>query len=327
MGALDATNLGDDIVEALSDEAEELTDKHIGELLTKQAEHRVTLQGFRDALRDLPGILAPAPEPADGAGPADAKPLIFMIDELDRCKPVFALQLLERIKHFFAVPNVHFVLGTHMGQLRNSVNAAYGANIDANTYLQKFISLTFALADHSPHIHDRAASKYIAHLRRDMSIAPDDHIFTENAVRFIQTYALIHDISLRHVEHLMTNVALAAAFTTKNTLRPPPLIAGLAILRVVQPVLYLRPKLNKLSYEEVDGALQLSFNIEGDGDIGYEKWDRGWWEFCLKREIQNDIMNSYTNQLFRYSVRDRFGIIALLANRVVDNLIPPEKRN
>lgn len=61
MGALDATKLGDELVEAISSEAEELTDKHIGELLTKQAQRRDLLQGFRDALRDLPSILTPAP--------------------------------------------------------------------------------------------------------------------------------------------------------------------------------------------------------------------------------------------------------------------------
>lgn len=325
MGALDATNLGDDIVEALSDEAEELTDKHIGELLTKQAEHRSTLQGFRDALRDLPDILAPVHEPAEGEEPAKSKPLIFMIDELDRCKPVFALALLERIKHFFAVPNVHFILGTHMGQLRNSVNAAYGANINANTYLQKFISLTFPLTDHGRYRNDRTASKYVAHLRKSMAIAPDDRDFTESSVRFLQTYALIHDCSLRDVEHLMTNIALAAAFTTKNTLRPPPLMAGLSILRVVQPGLYVRAKLNKLTYEDVDKVFSLGFESEDDNELGYSKWEKGWWEFCLKKDIPDELKTSFSSALFNYNVRDRFSILPLIAHKVVDNLIPSQQ--
>lgn len=327
MGALDATNLGDDIVEALSDEAEELTDKHIGDLLTKQAEHRSTLQGFRDALRDLPGILAPIPETTEGEELTKAKPLIFMIDELDRCKPVFALQLLERIKHFFAVPNVHFVLGTHMGQLRNSVNAAYGANINANTYLQKFISLTFPLTDHGRYRQDRTVSKYIAHLRKDMNITPDDHDFAESAIGFVQTYALIHDSSLRDVEHLMTNVALSAAFTTTQTLRPPPLIAGLSILRVVQPGLYVRAKLNKLSYEDVEKIFQLSFESEDDNELRYAQWERGWWEFCLKKQIPNDMNGSYISALSKYRIINRFSVIPLIAHKVVDNLIPPQKKH
>lgn len=325
MGALDATDLSDEIVEAISSEAEELTDKHIGELLTKQAERRSTLQGFRDALRDLPSILAPILEPVESEELAKPKPLIFMIDELDRCKPVFALELLERIKHFFTVPNVHFVLGTHMGQLRNSVNAAYGANINANTYLQKFISLTFPLTDHGLYRHDRTATKYIAHLRKDMSIASDDHDFSESCVKFVQTYALIHDSSLRDIEHLMTNVALAAAFTTKRTLRPPPLIAGLSILRVLEPGFYLKAKINKLSYEDVSNLLSLEFESENDNELGYDQWERGWWEYCLKQEISDELKRSYSSGLFNYNIRDRFSIIPLIAHRVVDNLIPPGK--
>lgn len=324
MGALDATSLGDDIVDAISSEAEELTDKHIGELLTKQAEHRGTLQGFRDALRDLPGILASASEPEESENPAPLRPLIFMIDELDRCKPVFALQLLERIKHFFAVPNVHFVLGTHMGQLRNSVNAAYGANINANTYLQKFISLTFPLTDHGRYRHDRTATRYIAHLRKDMQITPDDHDFAESAVRFIQNYALIHDSSLRDIEHLMTNVALAAAFTTRQTLRPPPLIAGLSILRVVQPGLYVRAKLNKLTFEDADKVFKFDFESEDDNELGYSGWEKGWWEYCLKKEISGELNDSFSRSLWNYQISNRFNIIPMIAHRVVDNLIPAQ---
>ncbi|ABQ69827.1 KAP P-loop domain protein [Rhizorhabdus wittichii RW1] len=325
MGALDATKLSDDIVEAISDEAEELTDKHIGELLTKQAEHRSTLQGFRDALRGLPGILAPAPEPKEGEEAAKAKPLVFMIDELDRCKPLFALALLERIKHFFAVPNVHFVLGTHMGQLRNSVNAAYGANINANTYLQKFISLTFPLTDHGSYQYDRTAIKYIAYLQKEMDIASDDRDFTENSVRFAQTYALIHDCSLRDVEHFMTNIALAAAFTTKHTLRPAPLIAGLSILRVVQPELYIRAKQKKLTHEEAEKAFAFEYKGDGDSELGYTQWERRWWEYCLNKEISEEMEQNFRNGIYNHYIRDRFSIIPLIAHKVIDNLVPSQK--
>lgn len=324
MGALDAARLGDELVEVISSEAEDLTDKHIGELLTKQADRRNTLQEFRNALCDLPSILAPISKPTEGDEPIKSKPLIFMIDELDRCKPVFALQLLERVKHFFTVPNVHFVLGTHMGQLQNSVNAAYGASIDANTYLQKFISLTFSLTDTGRYLHDRATTKYISYLRKEISIASDDQEFADNCIGFVQTYALIHNSSLRDIEHLMTNVALAAAFTTKRTLRPPPLIAGLSILRVVRPAFYALARLNKLTYEDVNTAFSLDFESEDDNRLGYRQWERGWWEFCLKKEITGEMQRAYSSGLFNFNVQDRLSIIPLIAHKVVDNLVLPK---
>lgn len=45
------------------------------------------------------------------ADPKSKKPVVFIIDELDRCNPQFAVKLLERLKHIFEVPNIIFVVG------------------------------------------------------------------------------------------------------------------------------------------------------------------------------------------------------------------------
>jgi predicted KAP-like P-loop ATPase len=121
MGAVDTADfsrLGSDI----ASEASKLTDEYIGTLLTSQTKNKQTISAFHQALTDLPAILT-VPQ-------GDTRPLIFIIDELDRCRPLFALQILERIKHFFAVPNVHFILGVNLFQLQNSVRLAYGQGID-----------------------------------------------------------------------------------------------------------------------------------------------------------------------------------------------------
>ena len=51
----------------------------------------------------------------------DEQPLIFIIDELDRCRPTFAIELLERVKHIFDVPNMVFVLGINRDELCKSL--------------------------------------------------------------------------------------------------------------------------------------------------------------------------------------------------------------
>jgi len=43
--------------------------------------------------------------------------LVFFVDELDRCRPTFAIEMLERIKHLFDVPNIVFVLSIDKSQL------------------------------------------------------------------------------------------------------------------------------------------------------------------------------------------------------------------
>jgi hypothetical protein len=68
------------------------------------------------------------------------KPLVFIVDELDRCKPGFSIKLIERIKHFFDIPNIVFILATNKSQLEESINSFYGFK-SANSYLEKFIDL------------------------------------------------------------------------------------------------------------------------------------------------------------------------------------------
>jgi KAP family P-loop domain len=69
-------------------------------------------------------------------------PLVVVIDELDRCRPTFALEMLERVKHLFDVPNVVFVLLVHSPALRSTIRCTYGVDIDPRAYLKKFISIS-----------------------------------------------------------------------------------------------------------------------------------------------------------------------------------------
>ncbi len=65
-------------------------------------------------------------------------PLYVFVDELDRCRPDYAIKLLEGIKHLFAVPGVVFVISTNIEQLGNSVQAIYGPAFDGTGYLKRF---------------------------------------------------------------------------------------------------------------------------------------------------------------------------------------------
>ncbi len=73
-------------------------------------------------------------------------PVIFIIDELDRCNPHFAVKVLERVKHLFDIPNIIFVLPISKKQLEYSIQGFYGSDkIDAANYLRRFIDLEFEL--------------------------------------------------------------------------------------------------------------------------------------------------------------------------------------
>ena len=81
---------------------------------------------------------------AEATWQATEKPLLFIVDELDRCRPTFAIELLERIKHLFCVPHLVFIVGVDLRQLEKSVKAIYG-DIDANDYLHRFFDIELRL--------------------------------------------------------------------------------------------------------------------------------------------------------------------------------------
>ena len=78
-----------------------------------------------------------------------ASPLVFIIDELDRCRPTFAIELLERVKHIFDVPNIVFVFGINRDELTKSLVSVYG-EIEAGEYLRRFFDMEFILPERSP---------------------------------------------------------------------------------------------------------------------------------------------------------------------------------
>lgn len=86
--------------------------------------------------------------PDQGEAPEEeaVRPLFFIVDELDRCRPDFALGVLEVIKHFFSVDGVHFVLVTNRTQIEASVRHVYGCDKpQSQAYLEKFSHLSLLM--------------------------------------------------------------------------------------------------------------------------------------------------------------------------------------
>ncbi len=72
-------------------------------------------------------------------------PLFIFIDELDRCRPNYAIELLEAVKHLFGVPGIYFVIATNLEQLGHSICAVYGEKFDSEHYLKRFFDHEYLL--------------------------------------------------------------------------------------------------------------------------------------------------------------------------------------
>jgi hypothetical protein len=74
-------------------------------------------------------------------------PAFIFIDELDRCRPSYAVEMLEVVKHFFELDNIAFVVATDTEQLQHAVKAVYGEGFDAQTYLGRFFRRRYSLTE------------------------------------------------------------------------------------------------------------------------------------------------------------------------------------
>ena len=130
-GVLDlAPLLEKEMVQALASYAEES--------LSEYRKAKKSVEKFRDVLQDMAGALSKSRE---------NRPLIVMIDELDRCRPSYAVELLEVAKHLFVVDHIVFVLAVNRSELAHSIKALYGSRFDAQGYLCRFFDVDFRLPD------------------------------------------------------------------------------------------------------------------------------------------------------------------------------------
>lgn len=74
------------------------------------------------------------------------KKLVIIVDELDRCRPDYAMKTLEIIKHFFDVEGLFIIIPTNERSLQKCVQALYGINETSNQdtenecYFNKFFN-------------------------------------------------------------------------------------------------------------------------------------------------------------------------------------------
>lgn len=130
-GDQDADSLAETVTDAAVTIASHTIDATVEALLKEQIEAEKNLETLKACLKEL----------------AADKPIILFIDELDRCRPDYAVDMLEVIKHVFDIENVKVVLVTNTKQLRAAINHRYGAEVDAQKYLDKFLKYSFALPD------------------------------------------------------------------------------------------------------------------------------------------------------------------------------------
>ena len=87
--------------------------------------------------------------------------IVVIIDELDRCRPDYAVGFLETVKHIFEVDHVTFVIAVNREQLVESMRGVYGAGFDAEKYLERFGDVRLRLPETSREAFVRGVTEYM----------------------------------------------------------------------------------------------------------------------------------------------------------------------
>ncbi|MGI2159476.1 KAP family P-loop NTPase fold protein [Shewanella baltica] len=139
------------------------------------------------------------------ADQGNGKPIIFIIDELDRCRPDFALELLEQVKHLFSVRGITFLLVTNRVQLEQSIKAKYG-DIDPVNYLHKFINVWLTMPRTAEKYNDNG-SHYLQYALR--SILSDGDYKNNKSIRdTLDDIVKYYQPSFREIERMISYFAI-----------------------------------------------------------------------------------------------------------------------
>lgn len=178
-----------ELAEAAHEGADALIDQTVDKLLDQYADAQENIKNLKKSLKAAAAI----------------RPIIFFIDELDRCRPDVALSILELVKHVFDVPGIKFVFVANMQQLKAVIRKRYGQDVDADVYLEKFVNLSINIP--SIHIinHQSTASILLKNEFNDIEVLRKEDSFCKKISDHI---IMKHNISLRGIEKFIKNIKI-----------------------------------------------------------------------------------------------------------------------
>lgn len=205
---------------------------------------------------------------------AHKKPIVVFVDELDRCRPSFAVEMLEIIKHTFDAEGVNFVLITNKQQLKAAVNHCYGSAVDSQRYLDKFIKFAVTLPDIVLRNHRREALAAVEHYKllvnKSGILAPFE-LSECGSVRTVIKFITVNGLSLREVESVVRHMEVYATISGQGCLQKG-IPFGTKVLTILAIIIYtIKPELaisiqsNRYDAMEVAGLLGVSKIADVEG--------------------------------------------------------------
>jgi len=212
-------------------------------------------------------------------------PVFVLVDELDRCRPDFAIHYLETIKHVFDVEGLAFVLAVDLLQLENSARALFGNGLNFPEYYRKFAHRNIKLPTPDDVGIQKLVSRYID---RYLHAPEPEELGRKSLLNFHNTSNALRELPYdfrltpRQIQEAFRVIGHLTSVTEKNSGDLFYHIANAAIflsfLSIGNPALFKEFDSQHLSIErllEIIAHLSLS---------NY----RDWWAFVLTMNLSNN---------------------------------------
>lgn len=223
--------------------------------------------------------------------------VVVVIDELDRCRPTFANEMMERVKHVLNVPGLVFVFGVNIDALRETVKSVYG-EIDAHKYLLRMFTtkmhmpptVSFPIFTSSP-IDPHEYLKGLANrhgllefCRRHQTLGED----LDGAIFSLAIVASGGGFTPLELENVMWLLGKFASWSLSSSVRPSGemlrlVLLPLAIARVKDPEAYYqtvsRPDEATAVLNCVFGLIQLTDFYASDPSI-FDTTEMAMYQIC-----------------------------------------------
>ena len=259
----------DTAADILKDGAEELIRAKLDELTEREK-----------VLEHLKKLLA------DHVKKAKGQKVVVIVDELDRCSPAYAIRLLERLKHLFNIEGIIFLLLWNRVQIKQAVEAFYGAGTNGAMYLDKFIDYPVALPITNSSTNSPPMERLISQFSKNMS--------EERQIRFLNNSSWLIAISTLLNLNARQSQRILDWWTISSTRNFVALESWLMGLKAKYPMIYQGICIGESSAHHL--AANLLINIK-ESDKNYRVAQVF---IRLHRSYENDVFDEKDEDLNRF---------------------------
>lgn len=219
-----------DAEQLIEDESSKLMEGFSEDLIDEYLKNKSIIESFKE---NVTTVL----KSSEGEQPTK---LFIFVDELDRCRPTYSIELLERIKHLLDIEGLVFILALDKQQLAHSVRGIYGADFEALGYLRRFIDVEYNLrrVELDNFIGQLFETFDFKTFFNQRSKYDDFQYDAKHLINVFKILAKSKPLSLREVEQLFSKINLVFLSTNEDIHIHPPLLVFLLFAKEFHADIY-----------------------------------------------------------------------------------------